>query len=81
MRHFISTMPTTWNRSKQAGAEWVPFSPLDDAGLPADLDGLYFGGGYPEALAARLAANRAMLADVRQLCRLGPRRSMPSAAG
>ncbi len=54
-----------------AGAEWVPFSPLHDAGLPADLDALYLGGGYPEAHAARLADNRTMLADVRQFAAAG----------
>ena len=54
-----------------AGAEWVPFSPLRDAGLPADLDALYLGGGYPEAHAARLADNRSMLADVRQFAAAG----------
>jgi cobyrinic acid a,c-diamide synthase len=54
-----------------AGAEWVPFSPLRDACLPADLDGLYLGGGYPEAHAARLADNREMLADVRQFAASG----------
>ena len=49
----------------QAGVEWVPFSPLADAGLPTDLDGLYFGGGYPEVHAARLSENAGMLDDVR----------------
>jgi cobyrinic acid a,c-diamide synthase len=55
----------------EAGAEWVPFSPIADARLPADLDGLYFGGGYPEVYAARLAANASMLADVRQFAASG----------
>ncbi len=55
----------------RAGAEWVPFSPLADRRLPADLDGLYFGGGYPEAHAARLADNGGMLADVRQFAASG----------
>lgn len=55
----------------QAGAEWVPFSPLSDARLPADLDGLYFGGGYPEVHAARLAENLHMLADVREFAASG----------
>ncbi len=54
-----------------AGAEWVPFSPLRDARLPANLDGLYLGGGYPEAHAARLADNCEMLADVRQFAASG----------
>ena len=58
-RHSTSIIPTTWNRWPSSGAEWVAFSPLADARLPADLDGLYFGGGYPEVHAARLAANAA----------------------
>ncbi|NMC50722.1 MAG: cobyrinate a,c-diamide synthase [Desulfovibrio sp.] len=44
----------------QAGADIAPFSPLADAALPADLDGLYLGGGYPELFAAKLAENAAM---------------------
>jgi cobyrinic acid a,c-diamide synthase len=39
------------------GAELVPFSPLKDRQLPADLHGIYLGGGYPELHAAGLAAN------------------------
>jgi cobyrinic acid a,c-diamide synthase len=39
------------------GAELVFFSPLDDRELPADLDGIYLGGGYPELYAGQLAAN------------------------
>ena len=40
-----------------SGADLVFFSPIADTRLPADLDGLYFGGGYPELAADRLAAN------------------------
>jgi cobyrinic acid a,c-diamide synthase len=47
------------------GAELVPFSPATDAALPRGLDGLYFGGGYPELHAAQLAANRGMQEDIR----------------
>ncbi len=50
---------------RQAGAEIVPFSPLNDAALPADLDAVSIGGGYPELHAAALSGNRAMLASVR----------------
>jgi cobyrinic acid a,c-diamide synthase len=42
------------------GAELVEFSPIADQALPADLDGLYFGGGYPELHAEALAANTPM---------------------
>ena len=57
----------------RAGVEWVPFSPLGDADLPADLDGLYFGGGYPEVHAARLSGNAGMLAAVRGFAASGGR--------
>ena len=52
-------------RLQAEGAELVPFSPLRDAGLPASLDGLYLGGGYPELHAAALAGNASMREDVR----------------
>jgi cobyrinic acid a,c-diamide synthase len=48
---------------RAAGAELVYWSPLDDGTLP-DVDGLYFGGGYPELHARRLADNHAVLKAV-----------------
>lgn len=50
---------------EQAGATLVPFSPLADHALPPDLQGLYLGGGYPEAHAAALSANAGMLRSIR----------------
>lgn len=47
----------------EAGAELVFFSPLADRALPP-VDGLYLGGGYPEAHAAELSANTAMRAAI-----------------
>ncbi|HEX5659767.1 MAG TPA: cobyrinate a,c-diamide synthase [Polyangiales bacterium] len=47
---------------ERCGAELVPFSPLSDR-LPR-VDGLYFGGGYPELHAPALSANRALHADL-----------------
>jgi cobyrinic acid a,c-diamide synthase len=45
---------------KQCGADLVEFSPISDGALPADLDGLYLGGGYPEIHAAQLSENAPM---------------------
>jgi cobyrinic acid a,c-diamide synthase len=53
------------------GAELVPFSPLADAELPPDLDGLYIGGGFPEVFAARLTANTRMQAAIRRVAGRG----------
>jgi len=47
-----------------AGAEIIPFSPMSDE-LP-DVDGLYFGGGYPEIYASALEKNKAMRKAVKK---------------
>ena len=52
------------NRLRSLGAELVNFSPIGDRELP-EVDGLYFGGGYPEAFARELSANSQMLAAIR----------------
>lgn len=51
---------------KEMGAELVPFSPLVDRELPADIQGLYLGGGYPELYAQKLSENRTMLASIKK---------------
>ena len=39
------------------GAALTFISPLKDSGLPADIQGVYIGGGFPEMYAGRLSAN------------------------
>jgi cobyrinic acid a,c-diamide synthase len=48
------------------GCELVRFSPVSDSRLPDGLDALYFGGGYPEEMAADLSKNSAMQISVKQ---------------
>ncbi len=57
---------------RAAGAEIVPFSPLHDPALPAGLDALYLGGGYPELHARDLSGNRSMLEEIRAFPSTGP---------
>lgn len=45
---------------REAGAELVPFSPLQDEGLPEGIAGLILGGGYPELHAKALSKNTPM---------------------
>ena len=56
---------------QQLGAELVPFSPLHDAALPADADGLLLSGGYPELYRNALHANASMRASVAEAVKQG----------
>ena len=53
-----------------AGADLVYWSPLADSTVP-DVDGLYFGGGYPELHSAALGANKAVCEAVRSFAVAG----------
>lgn len=53
------------------GVRTVFFSPLKDKEIPADADGLLFGGGYPEDHLPELSSNRSMLASVKNAINKG----------
>ncbi|MDO8608392.1 MAG: cobyrinate a,c-diamide synthase [Phaeospirillum sp.] len=57
--------PDDLDALRRAGAEPVPFDTLADPRLPPDLDGLFIGGGFPEAHMAALEANASLRAEIR----------------
>ena len=71
MRHSISIYPDNLESLDAAGRSWSPSRRWTMRALPADLDGLYFGGGYPEVHAERLAANGPMRDAVRRFAASG----------
>lgn len=56
---------------EKSGVEIAFFSPSEDRCLPEGIDGIYFGGGYPELFAEALSKNRAMHHQIGEKSRLG----------
>ncbi|HEX2926624.1 MAG TPA: cobyrinate a,c-diamide synthase [Ruminiclostridium sp.] len=56
---------------EQMGATLKYFSPLNDTGLPSDIDGLVLGGGYPELYARQLSENKSMLDNIKKVVEKG----------
>lgn len=50
---------------QRMGAQLAPFSPLHDAHLPENIDGMLLCGGYPELYTQKLGRNTALLAELR----------------
>jgi cobyrinic acid a,c-diamide synthase len=63
--------PDNFDILQDLGAELVFWSPLDDRYLPKNIQGLYFGGGFPEVFAEKLSENKSILTGIRKLIRLG----------
>lgn len=70
-RAFHFYYPDNLEALERAGCTLVPFSPVEDEGLPQGLDALYMGGGYPEECAGELSRNESMLEEVRDFCESG----------
>ena len=57
--------PASLAALEEQGAELVYFSPLNDVEIPS-VDGLIFGGGFPEMFLHQLSANEAMKSSIRE---------------
>ena len=64
-RAFTFRYAETEELLRAAGCDVVTFDPRADTALPTGIRGIYLGGGFPEVYAAELAANRALLDELR----------------
>lgn len=62
--------PASLQALEDQGAELVYFSPIKDASLP-EVDGLVFGGGFPEMFLSQLEGNGTMKDSIRQAAQAG----------
>ncbi|WP_285906672.1 cobyrinate a,c-diamide synthase [Pseudodesulfovibrio pelocollis] len=56
---------------REAGARLAEFSPIEDEHLPAGIQGLYLGGGYPELYSFELGQNTRLRREIREFCEAG----------
>lgn len=61
---FCFYYPENLSKLEEAGAKLVYFSPIAGEGLPQDIQGVIFGGGYPEFHAQALLKNRPLRSAV-----------------
>ena len=67
---FTFYYPTSLSALEKRGAELVPFSPIHDREIP-DVDGLVFGGGFPEMFLTELSQNHTMIESIQAAAKQG----------
>lgn len=65
-RAFCFVYSETLDALRDAGADLVSFSPLEDEDLPEEIGGLYLPGGYPELYVRKLSENKKMRRAIRE---------------
>ena len=68
---FQFTIQNNWDRLKEKGAELEKFSPLIDESLPENCSALYLPGVYLGLYLSELAANKEMMASIREFAARG----------
>ena len=63
---FCFYYPENLRLLEEAGAEFIPFSPIRSKRLPEGIKGLILGGGYPELHCQTLSENCTLLADIKE---------------
>lgn len=58
-------------QAEELGFTLVPFSPLHDAILPDDLEGIFLGGGFPELHLDELSRNHSFMRSLSEFSRAG----------
>jgi cobyrinic acid a,c-diamide synthase len=68
---FTFTYTDTIDALEAAGCEIVAFDPLVDESVPAGMDGIIIGGGFPEVYASELSSNVGLLTQLRRAVEAG----------